>query len=138
MKEMVNELKGVVESGISEIEVLNKKLSEVSGIVEMMKAGVNSDSIEAIPCICDVVLKKLYEIMDEESVQLVNKLGTFAIYLGRFDVEQEKPKRTRRPRTPKQKEEVKAVAKEVKEDKKPVAKKVEPVEKKADNVEVKK
>ena len=137
MKEMINEVKGVVESGVDEISVMNKKLSEISGMVEMMKAGVNSDSIEAVPCMCDMVLKNIYEIIDTESVQLGAKFCNIMIYLDRFNEQAEKPKRTRRPRTPKPKDEVKAVGKETKADKKPAVKKVEPIENKTEQADKK-
>ncbi len=134
MKEKVNELLSNTKEMSSEIAEMKNGISMVYSMLEMLKHGISEESVKAMPAMIDVVIKNLDELVDKR-MQVLNELtvknnrGLEDVLVG-LNVDVEKPKRTRRSRVNKNKEENKA---ENKIENK-VVKKAEQVNKKTDIV----
>lgn len=128
MKERVNELRELNKGVDTQIVEIKNGLDKVYSILAMMEHGANTNSVEAIPMMVDMVKQNLKNLV----VAKVHKVEEYTvrgnIILGSLDSGEEKPKRTRKPRNPKPADEVKTPVTRARER----TKKVEPVDKPAE------
>lgn len=129
MKEKVNELQELLRVSGNEISEVKAGIAKVNSMLAMIEQGSNSASIEAIPVIVDVVRKNLKDLVGNK-VNRVEESLVMSMMVSKGLVEDEqKPKRTRRPRTPKTVDDTKPTDKPVTRTR---TKKAEPADKPAE------
>ena len=124
MKERVNELRelsGAIDSQMVEIK---KGVAKVNSMLTMIEQGSNNSSVEAIPMMVCLIKQNLKDLIGSK----VSKVDEYTVksntILKSLCEDEQKPKRTRKPRTPKAVDDVKTPVTRARER----VKKVEPAE----------
>lgn len=126
MKEKVIELQELSKGVDTQMVEIKKGLNQVYSILAMMEQGASSNSVEAIPMMVCMVKQNLKDLVGSKVGKVNEYTVRTNIILSSLADADEKPKRTRKPRTPKPKDVTKPADKQVR---KTVTKKAEPAEK---------
>ena len=126
MKERVNELRELSKGIDTQMVEIKNGLAKVNSMLSMIEQGSNNTSVEAIPMVVCLIKQNLKDLVGSKVHKMEEYSVRTHIILGSLDSGDEKPKRTRKPRTPKPVgDEVKTPVTRARER----TKKVEPVDK---------
>ena len=99
MNEVINLLQDCgIEANI-EMSSIDTKIRDVKNMISLIESGVSTDENRAVHDMLDIVNKNLEKILDDDIINLKNRLGVMSDSLMSLDDELSKPRRTRKPRS---------------------------------------